>query len=328
MHEDSQEHALIRRYFSACGAERDDVRLGVGDDGAIVHVPPDQALVTVVDTLVAGVHFDLRAPAQTVGHKALAVNLSDVAAMGAVPAWMTLALSLPDIDASWVASFARGLDMLARAHDVALVGGDITRGPLTVTVQVQALLPRGQGLQRKGARAGDRLYVTGTPGDAALGLAIEQGAIEVPALHRDYLLQRLRQPEPRLAAGRSLLDYASAAIDVSDGLLTDLGHLCRASGVGVRVEIDALPQSAALHETVDGDAALSLALGGGDDYELLVALPGTNEVQALAAMGGLDCGFTPIGTFVEGADVLCINAAGDPVAIAAPGYRHFGEVSQ
>ncbi len=324
MHEDSLEHALIQRYFSDCGARRSDVCLGVGDDGAIVRMPAGKDLVTVVDTLVAGVHFDPRAPAGTVGHKALAVNLSDLAAMGAEPAWATLALSLPEIDEVWVAGFARGLDALANAHDVALVGGDTTRGPLTVTIQVQALLPQGQGLMRSGARPGDRLYVTGTPGDAALGLAIEQGESGVPDVHRDYLLQRLRQPEPRLAAGQRLLGLASAAIDISDGLLTDLGHLCRASRVGARLDVDALPRSPALDSVVDADRARSLALGGGDDYELLVALPEAREVDALAALAGLDCHFTRIGCLVEAPGVLCLDASGETVSVAAGGYRHFG----
>jgi len=166
--------------------------------------------------------------------------------------------------------------------------------------------------------------VTGTPGDAALGLAIEQGESGVSGAWQDYLLHRLRQPEPRLAVGQRLLDHASAAVDISDGLLTDLGHLCRASGVGARLDIDALPRSPALDAAVDTDRARSLALGGGDDYELLVALPEARESRALEALAGLDCRFTRIGVLVEEPGVVCLNAAGETVPVMAGGYRHFG----
>lgn len=323
MHEASREHRLIHRYFSNCGARRDDVRLGVGDDGAIVQVPPEQDLVTVVDTLVADVHFASGTPAGAVGHKALAVNLSDVAAMGAQPAWATLALTLPDIDEAWIEAFARGFDALARSYDVALVGGDISRGPLAVTVQVQALLPRGRGLRRSGAGAGDGLYVTGTPGDAALGLAIEQGAVEAQGDARDYLLQRLRWPEPRVSTGQRLLDYASAAIDISDGLLTDLEHLCQASGVGARVLLEQLPQSAAYAEVAGSQQGL--ALGGGDDYELLVAIPAQYEAQIAGILEKLDCPLSRIGCLVAEAGIECVDGAGNPVSVPLTGYRHFAE---
>ncbi len=227
------ESALIERYFRACGAQRADVIAGVGDDAARLTSPGDLELVAATDTLVAGVHFPLTSPASSIGHRALAVNLSDLAAMGARPAWALLALTLPAADEAWLGEFAAGLASLARAHDVALVGGDTTRGPLCVTVTLLGHVPPGAALRRSGARAGDALFVSGTPGDAAAGLALEQGRLRASAAGHAYLRERFLLPTPRMALGERLRAHASGCIDVSDGLLADAGKLAAASGVGV-----------------------------------------------------------------------------------------------
>src|SRR5882757_8032828 len=203
------EFALIERYFRKAGAMRSDVHLGVGDDAALLQSPPGAELVAAVDTLVAGVHFPHQSPPASIGHRSLAVNLSDLAAMGARPSWALLALTLPDADEGWLAEFAAGFSALARAHEVALVGGDTTRGPLCVTVQLLGQVPRGEALRRSGGRAGDALFVSGTPGDAAAGLALEQGRLQAPAEALAYLRERFLLPTPRMALGERLRGHRS-----------------------------------------------------------------------------------------------------------------------
>ncbi|MGD2111948.1 MAG: thiamine-phosphate kinase, partial [Gammaproteobacteria bacterium] len=231
------EFDIIRRYFMPRGAGRDDVIAGVGDDAAVLRVPAEHELVVCMDTLVGDVHFPQATAPNAIGHKALAVNLSDLAAMGAEPAWATLALTLPENDADWLEQFSRGFFALAERYNVQLIGGDITRGPLSVTVQAHGFVPGGKALRRAGARPGELVCVTGTLGDAALALRLADRA---PALLR----QRLDYPEPRVAAGIVLRDRASAVIDVSDGLLADLGHLLEADGLGAALRIGDLPRSA------------------------------------------------------------------------------------
>lgn len=293
------EFELIDRFFRDCGATRADVVLGVGDDGALLRPPPGTDLVAVSDTLVEGVHFPVGSPAGSIGHRALAVNLSDIAAMGATPRWALLSLTLPRVEEAWLAGFARGFGALARAHGVALVGGDTTRGPMTIGVQVLGTVPTGEGLRRSGGRPGDALFVTGTPGDAAAGLALimaTAGAMAdsgVAGLRSDAsadALEALRQrflfPTPRIAEGEALRGLASACIDVSDGLVGDLGKLAAASACAAVLDVDALPRSAALAAGFAPEAALRLMCDGGDDYELLLAVPPAH-IARVAAMPGL-----------------------------------------
>ena len=256
------EFQLIDRFFSALGRSRSDVVLGVGDDGAILRAPAGTELVMVTDTLVEGVHFPRGSSARSIGHRALAVNLSDLAAMGAEPAWALLALTLPSVEADWLEQFASGFATLALEHDVALVGGDTTSGPLCITVQLVGFVPQGLGLRRSGAQVGDDIYVSGTLGDAAAGL---QGASSV-------LRERFEFPHPRVALGQKLRTRASAAMDVSDGLLADLSKLAAASGVVAEIEITDLPLSPELTRVCDPASAIAYALTGGDDYELLFTL--------------------------------------------------------
>jgi thiamine-monophosphate kinase len=303
------EFDLIQRYFRRPAPG---VAVGIGDDGAIVGLPPGHELVVVVDTLVAGVHFPDDITAEDVGYRALAVNLSDIAAMGAEPAWMTLALTLPEADAAWLDGFAAGLFGLADRYGVSLIGGDTTRGPLTVTVEVLGHLPAGLRLLRGGARAGDVLFVSGTLGDAAAGLA------DVDAKHAAarQLRHRFLRPEPRVGLGLTLAGRATAAIDISDGLLADLGHVCRASGVGAVVETERLPLSAALLECVGFEQALRYALHGGDDYELCLTLPPDADLD--------EPEITRIGTITAEPGIRLL-ADGRFTEVAADGYRHFGD---
>ncbi len=272
------EFELIARYFAALGAVRSDVPLGVGDDAALLAPPAGQQLVAAIDTLVDGVHFPHGSPAASIGHRALAVNLSDLAAMGAEPAWALLALTLPEVNERWLSDFARGFGALAECHGVALVGGDTTSGPLSVTVQLLGFAPPGAVLRRNGASAGDLLYVSGSPGDAAEGLALELQGLSEPAALR----QRFLYPQPRVALGCALRGVASACIDVSDGLLADAGKLATASGCGVEIDAALLPTSAALQARLGLRAAQQRALLGGDDYELCFAVP-VARVPALEA---------------------------------------------
>lgn len=308
------EFDLIARIRSRADASRADVVLGIGDDAALLAPPPGQHLVVAMDTLNAGVHFPAGTAPADIGWKALAVNLSDLAAMGATPAWCTLSLSLPAGDDGFVDGFLDGFLALASAHRVALVGGDTTRGPLSACVTAHGFIAPGSALRRAGAGVGDDVWVSGTLGDAAAALAQWQaGGVIDPMLHA-----RLDRPTPRVALGNALCGVASACIDVSDGLLADLGHLCLASGVGAEVEVDALPASTALVAAFDAQARRGLQATGGDDYELCFSAPPALR-EAIAAMPGT----TRIGRIVAGDGVRAMTSAGAPWQPVHAGYQHF-----
>lgn len=311
------EFELIDRYLRGLGAARADVVLGVGDDAALVAAPADLQLALAADTVVAGVHFPESLAARDVGHRVLAVNLSDLAAMGADPAWALLTLTLPRADEAWLAEFAAGFGALAARHGTALVGGDTTAGPLTATVAIAGFVPPGLALTRSGARPGDTIWVSGWPGEAAAGLEVLQDRLPTgDAQARQRLTQRFRCPEPRVALGRALRGLASACIDVSDGLAGDLGKLCAASGVGAALEAAQMPVSADLETCAGREQALRLLLAGGDDYELLFTLP---PGRSPPAADGLP--LTRIGTVVAGAGVT-LDGAPLPRDLAH-GFDHF-----
>jgi len=316
------EFALIERYFSGLGARRTDVPLGVGDDAALLSCPAGQELAAAIDTLVAGVHFPVGSPPASIGHRALAVNLSDLAAMGARPAWALLALTLPAVQEPWLAAFAGGFDALARAHDVQLVGGDTTSGPLCITVQILGFAPASGAMRRSGARPGDQLLVSGTPGDAAAGLAVEQGRLEGASDALAYLRERFLFPTPRNALGERLREYASACIDVSDGLLGDAGKLARASGCGVEIAFDAVPVSAALVAAVGEQRARELALTGGDDYELCFSVPASRAAELYRDLPAQQWGYRLIGSVCEPAGAR-VTRHGGMMELAHTGYDHF-----
>lgn len=316
------EFDIIRRYFTQQPVVRADVLAGIGDDAAVLRVSSPADLVVCMDTLVAGVHFPLDTPAAAIGHKALAVNLSDLAAMGAEPAWATLALTLPENQAHWLADFSRGFFALAGQYGVQLVGGDTTRGPLTVTVQAHGLVPHGTALRRSGAAAGDRVYVTGSLGDAGLALYLKQTASA-------WLRNRLDYPQPRVAIGMALHGLASAVIDISDGLLADLGHLLEADGLGAAIDVDALPRSPAFLAVLDGPGLggqplyYELPLSAGDDYELCFAVPEQRCAVLENRLARFACPVTAIGMIEAQPGIRCYRSGGEPYQPAATGYKHF-----
>lgn len=321
------EFALIERYFASAGVERPEVRLGVGDDAALVAPPPDHVAAIATDTIVSGVHFPPDLAPAAIGHRALAVNLSDLAAMGATPAYALIALSLPSAEPSWLAPFADALGALAQAHGVAIIGGDTTRSEvLTVTVTAVGWLASGAGaLTRSGARAGDLLAVSGTPGDAAAGLAaLREGSTSAPA---QALQQRFAFPQPRVACGQRLLGVATSAIDISDGLLADAQKLAQASGMHLVIEARSLPLSEALAHGHGRDAGEHFALTGGDDYELLFTLPRECEPALVSIACDASCALAVIGEVAPLEETMAPRASvtreGRALALPAAGYRHF-----
>lgn len=317
------EFSLIDRIRHLSAHARGDVRVGIGDDAALLAMPAGQELAVAIDTLVEGVHFPSDTAAADVGWKALAVNLSDLAAMGAIPAWALLALTLPDADVAFIDGFAAGFAQLAQTFHVALVGGDTTRGPLTVSVAVHGFVPPGKALTRGGAQAGDVLLVTGTLGDAAGGLQLLQRNHGVENAEAAYLIERLNRPTPRVAAGLALRERATACIDVSDGLLADLGHICVSSQVGADIEAALLPCSSSLLHVFGETAAREFALSGGDDYELCFTVPAQHVASVQADLTKLGCGATRIGRIVEGEGIAVRDSEGHRLELSRQGWDHF-----
>ncbi|RCV91788.1 thiamine-phosphate kinase [Billgrantia montanilacus] len=312
----TSEFELIARYFTpAAPGSRAGVALGVGDDCALLVPRRGSRLAVSVDTSVAEVHFPTAAPAESIGHRALAVSLSDLAAMGAEARWCLMALAMTDADDTWLSNFARGFHGLCEASGTSLVGGDVTRGELAIGVTVMGEVPEGQALTRGGSRPGDVLAVTGALGGGAGGLALWQRGekdLEHP------LLVRYLRPQPRLGAGQALRGLATAAIDISDGLLADLGHVLAASGVGARVDVEALPLAEGLLHALGPERAQQAALGGGDDYELLVSLPADALEEATRRLDGLGLALTPIGTITAEPG---LSGVADTALV---GWQHFG----
>jgi thiamine-monophosphate kinase len=321
------EGEVIERYFRHLGAVRTDVALGIGDDAALLRPAPGCELVQCTDALVEQVHFPAGSAPRSIGHRALAVNLSDLAAMGATPAWALLSLTLPRLDEAWLGEFALGFARLAREYDVALVGGNLSRGPLTITVHLTGQVPVGTALRRSGGRAGDQLWVSGTLGDAAQGLALRlAGGAQTPAPDVDgfaaWLCARFEYPTPRVALGLGLRTLASACIDLSDGLLADLPRLSAASGCGAELDLERLPISPALR-AVSGDSAWQQALAGGEDYELCFTASAAHapQLQELAAAVGVPlscCGRLRAASGTE------LRRAGTVIQFAQPPFDHFG----
>jgi thiamine-monophosphate kinase len=308
------EFDLIRRHFTRAtpGA-----LLGVGDDAALLQVREDSVLAVSSDMLVSGTHFFPDADPYLLGHKTLAVNLSDLAAMGATPRWATLAISLPQADDNWLERFSAGFFALADQYNLDLVGGDTTRGPLNLCVTIFGEVEANQALRRSGAKAGDEIWVSGCLGDAALALAHLQGRVVLSESEYALCAPALHRPQPRVALGRALRGIANSAIDVSDGLLGDLGHILAASSVGAEVDLDRVPVSTTLR--AHPQLLNSCALSGGDDYELCFTVPAAlhDTVQSLGAQ--LAC----IGRIVAGSGCVVLDAAGSSIHLKGAAYDHF-----
>ena len=316
----SPEFDLIARHFTRPAAN---AVLGVGDDCALVDVTNGMDLAVSTDTMVSGTHFFPDVDPENLGHKALAVNLSDMAAMGAMPYWAMLALTLPTVDHQWLAAFAKGFFDLAAEFNVSLVGGDTTRGPLTLTVTIMGEVPAGAALRRSGAKAGNDIWVSGNIGDAALAVAHRNGKLVLAESDYHEAVMRLYEPTPRVALGQALRGTATAAIDVSDGLLADLGHICRLSGVGATVDLASIPVSAIGQKHFGCDAGRTAIVAGGDDYELcFTAAPISREsIEALSENLGIR--ITRIGQVKRGKGVSLLGPDGKAVKIDGRGYDHF-----
>ncbi|MEI2266548.1 thiamine-phosphate kinase [Erwinia sp. CGal63] len=319
------EFELIARYFNRVTSSRRDVEKGIGDDCALLNLPEKQTLAISTDTLVEGVHFLRDIHPADLGYKALAVNLSDLAAMGADPAWLTLALTLPEVNEAWLKEFSDSLFELLDYYNMQLIGGDTTRGPLSLTLGIHGLVPAGRALKRSGARPGDWIYVTGTLGDSAAGLALLQHRIKIsdPAAH-EALIKRHLRPMPRILQGQALRDLASAAIDISDGLISDLGHILQASGCGARLNLDALPLSGVMQSHFTPEQAINWALSGGEDYELCFTVPEINRGALDVALGHYGVPFTCVGQLAPQSEGLVLLENNRPVQRNLKGFDHFG----
>ncbi|MGI9205988.1 MAG: thiamine-phosphate kinase [Woeseiaceae bacterium] len=317
------EFEIIRRHFVPA-TKSASVIVGVGDDGAVLRPQPGLDLVTVVDTMVAGVHFPTDLPAEHAGYRAVAVNLSDIAAMGARPRWMTLALTLNNAQTDWLKGFANGLDSAATAHGVELVGGDTTRGTeIVISVQITGEIKAGQAITRSGARVGDGIYVTGTIGDAALGLSKLKSPQDDVARSSgdDFLIRRFTEPDARVQVGQDIAETATAAIDLSDGLFADLDKLLTASGVGGVIEVNEIPLSDPFRAATDTDERLRHVLAGGDDYELCFTAP-SDAFENESRIAGVPV--TRIGQVTDERQLTCTRA-GKNIHYHDTGYRHFDE---
>ncbi len=318
------EFELIAHYFQPHAGQRADVVLGIGDDCALVRPAPGQLLAISTDTLNEGVHFPTGASPQALGHKALAVSLSDLAAMGAEPAWVLLSLSLPKVDKTWLAGFCEGFAQLRKSFQLQLIGGNTSRGPLAITSQVIGFVPPGQELSRSGARVGDKIYVTGWPGEAGLALAVLQNKLSLTQEHLQQAQDRLDYPTPQVAIGLALRGIASAAIDISDGLGADLEHILENSGVGATIQIASLPVSS-LMQTLNSTTAHQLILTAGDDYELCFTVPPAQEPQLKQALAPLNCHYSCIGVIESAPGLRVTYADGRDFTLLKKGYYHFGE---
>jgi thiamine-monophosphate kinase len=314
------EFELISRYFTP--PTRHTV-LGGGDDAALVAVTAGMELVVSSDMLVGGRHFFENADPYGVGNKCLAVNLSDIAAMGARPRWVTLSIALPHADESWIEPFSRGFLDLAREHDVDLIGGDTTRGPLTVCVQILGEVPAGEALRRDGAIPDDEVWVSGTVGDAAIALAHLRGEFKLQTGESDYVLGRLHRPSARVALGQALRGMASSAIDISDGLVADIGHIAERSQVRIVLKWDAVPLSSVGQRLRDQPLIRDCALTGGDDYELGFTAARERHDALMALSSALGIPLTPVGRVEAGTGVTVLDALAKPIVLERAGFDHF-----
>jgi len=321
------EFDIISRYFASINHLPDDysqfVDVGIGDDCAIINSVADKQLAISVDTVVEGVHFPEGAEPSLIAQRALSVAVSDLAAMGAKPLVFTLSITLPHSNSAWLEHFSLGLDEAAKTYRMRLIGGDTTQGPLSICVQVYGLLPKYRRLKRSGAQAGDLVFVSGALGDSALALDVFKGDYKVAPPEHEYLMSCFYQPIARVMLGESLLDVASSAIDVSDGLLADLTHVITASGVGAELYLSQLPLSDVMKSIAEPSRATNYAATGGDDYELCFTVAPDQREQIMEFADLFELPLTEVGRIIQGDQLLCLDAQGDVVELTALGYQHF-----
>lgn len=318
------EFDLIRHFFSErINKHRDDVVIGIGDDCAVLEVPYQHQLVMTTDTLVNGVHFPISTAAKDIGHKSLAVNLSDLAAMSASPAWVTLALTLPKVNEQWLSDFSDGFFSLANQYGVELIGGDTTKGPLAITIQAHGFIPKGCAVTRSGAKPGDLIYVSNTLGDAGLALKYLNKEVILEPEHEGIILKQFNCPEPRIKEGLVLREMASAMIDISDGLVADLGHILEQSKVGAEVYIEKLPISSQMRASQSLEECAMLALTAGDDYELCFTIPKDKQILIEEKMQMYGFHITCIGEITLSRKLKVLSYDGRPYLAVLKGYAHF-----
>ena len=317
------EFQLIKKYFTELTHHRSDVALGIGDDAAVLNIASDRQLVLSIDCSLADVHFPGGADAEDIGYRCLAVNLSDLAAMGAEPCWITLSLTLAENNADWLAGFSRGLAQLANQYGVALVGGDTTKGPLAIAIQAHGQVEKNTYMSRAGACVGDKIIVSGTLGDAAAGLSLYQQHKRQYNDNERTLIQRYLRPTARVELGLALSELASSCIDISDGLLADLGHICRASNCGAKININDLPLSSALQTQSTLEQQRLWALSGGDDYELCFTLSEKNACTTQQLADNLALPLHCIGEITAEQKILSYRQDGSIYPIKKMGYQHF-----
>lgn len=316
------EFALIQRYFATLTPAAESVALGIGDDCALLQVPQGESLAVSIDTQVEGVHFPVGASAEQIGSRTACCALSDLAAMGAKPLWATLALTIPSMDDTWLAGFSRGLGKVLTQYQVALVGGDTTQGPLSITLQVHGAVSPQQALRRSGAQVGDYIYLTGNLGDGAAALAFIQGQLSLSDEAGQYLVERFYTPEPQISAGLALAGLASSAIDISDGLLADITHILNASATGASINLESLPISPLWRDALPAVQAQHFALNGGDDYQLCFTLNPNHAATLQQLLHGASWQAHLIGTITQEPGITAL-LAGVPVPITLGGYEHF-----
>ncbi|ALQ09123.1 thiamine-monophosphate kinase [Pseudoalteromonas sp. Bsw20308] len=320
-----KEFELINRYFKGRGITRRDVKLGIGDDCALVSVPQNCQLAVTTDTLVAGVHFFDDISPRALGHRALAVNLSDLAAMGAEPTWVSVALTLPSIDPQWIEEFTEGMHEIAEYFNVQIIGGDTTQGPLTITICAKGTVPEGKALRRSGAKVGDWIYVTGPLGDAGLAIESRKQGFKIEPEHLKYVNKRFDYPTPRVAAGQVLRGLASSAIDVSDGLIADLGHILDMSQVSAVINVESIPTSDAMKSSLDFDQQLPFILSYGDDYELLFTVPDSNKGMLDLKLRQYGVDAVCIGQVKSGDGQIELLYNGEEFNFEQHGFEHFAK---
>lgn len=319
----SSEFELIKKYFQNLTDDDSSVQCGIGDDAAIIQIPPDMEVVLSIDTLLEETHFPKDTAPSDISYKALAVNLSDMAAMGALPKWVLLSISLPESNDTWLEQFSAGFLELAKQHSISLIGGDMSRGPLSITVQIQGLVPTGKALRRDGAQQDDLIYVSGALGDAGVGLDIIQQNLEIADEHEIFFLNSLNRPEISIEAGFHLHDIASSAIDISDGLISDLGHILEASHVGAELKMESIPLSEAMQKCINKQDAWNYALTSGDDYKLCFTASAGNHDRIIDAFKGINIPVNCIGKITDGGKLICLDSDGTDFDSSSSGYHHF-----
>lgn len=324
------EFDIIKTYFTHIGKSPDWLVAGIGDDAAILNTHPQEQLLISIDTLNAGVHFPDDTQPEDIAYKALAVNVSDIAAMGGQPIWFTLAIGLAEVDHVWLKSFCTGLSGIANKYNLKLIGGDTTKGPLSITIQIAGIVPKGKALCRSGAKTGDDIYVTGTLGNAAAGLILHRQHLKKYNSQQQILIEHLHRPIPRVDVGLALRELATACIDVSDGLAGDLGHILEASSssenrLGAELNLELIPISESLQQSgLALDIPNELALQGGDDYELCFTAPPSAQTAIETISQQTGCRITKIGSIISEQGLFVIDKE-QRKAIMKKGFDHFGE---